>query len=135
MDVEPTNLEPTNSVSADDAKKNKKDRRVKKTKYTPEGESEVDRDRRTVFVGNVGVEILKSKVSGRPFSMPLSQTPGQLTLSQCPTVFAPPPLVPTKPTQSPPPLLRPNGLHRIHPIPIHRFCRSHDTARRSSRHC
>lgn len=65
MDAEPTNLGPDNSVPADEAKKNKKDRRVKKTKYTPEGESEADRDRRTVFVGNVGVEILKSKVSFR----------------------------------------------------------------------
>ena len=65
MDVEATNIEATSPIPADDAKKNKKDRRVKKTKYTPEGESEVDRDRRTVFVGNVDVEILKSKVSAR----------------------------------------------------------------------
>lgn len=51
------------TVDADAGKADKKKRRVKKTKYVPEGESSVDRDRRTVFVGNVAVEVLKSKVS------------------------------------------------------------------------
>lgn len=49
--------------TVDEAKKDRKNRRVKKTKYAPEDESEADRDRRTVFVGNVAVEVLKSKVS------------------------------------------------------------------------
>ena len=50
-------------TTADASKPDKKKRRVKKTKYVPEGESSADRDRRTVFVGNVAVEVLKSKVS------------------------------------------------------------------------
>ena len=50
------------TVDVDAGKADKKKRRVKKTKYVPEGESLVDRDRRTVFVGNVAVEVLKSKV-------------------------------------------------------------------------
>jgi nucleolar protein 12 len=51
------------TVDVDAGKADKKKGRVKKMKYVPEGESSVDRDRRTVFVGNVAVEVLKSKVS------------------------------------------------------------------------
>jgi nucleolar protein 12 len=35
----------------------------KKTKYIPEGETKEDRDARTIFIGNISVEVAKSKVS------------------------------------------------------------------------
>lgn len=43
----------------------KKSKKIKSSleKYTPEGETSGDRDRRTVFVGNLPVEAAKDKVS------------------------------------------------------------------------
>ena len=43
--------------------KAKKDRGKKKEKWVPEGETSEDRDKRTIFVGNVDVEVVKNKVS------------------------------------------------------------------------
>jgi hypothetical protein len=40
-----------------------KQKKVKAQKYVPENESKEDRDRRTIFVGNLPLEVAKSKVS------------------------------------------------------------------------
>lgn len=39
-------------------------KKQKKQKFVPEDESKADRDRRTIFIGNLPVESAKSKVSG-----------------------------------------------------------------------
>lgn len=49
-------LLPGASMDAGKAKK------VKAKRYVPEDETREDRDRRTIFVGNLGVEVAKSKV-------------------------------------------------------------------------
>lgn len=41
-------------------------KKQKKIKFVPEDESKTDRDRRTIFIGNLPVETAKSKVSLRP---------------------------------------------------------------------
>ena len=40
-----------------------KQKKVKAKAYVPEGETREERDGRTIFVGNLGVELAKSKVS------------------------------------------------------------------------
>lgn len=40
----------------------KRQRQKKTQKYVPEAESQEDRDRRTIFVGNLSLEVAKSKV-------------------------------------------------------------------------
>jgi nucleolar protein 12 len=42
-----------------------KKKKQKKTKFVPEGESKSDRDRRTIFIGNLPVETVKNKVGSR----------------------------------------------------------------------
>ncbi|KAJ9111652.1 hypothetical protein QFC19_001009 [Naganishia cerealis] len=44
-----------------DVGENGKRKKQKKTKFVPEGESKSDRDRRTIFIGNLPVETVKSK--------------------------------------------------------------------------
>lgn len=60
-------LHGTNKTKAAPApvSESKKGKKVKSSldKYTPEGESAADRDRRTVFVGNLPVEAAKDKVT------------------------------------------------------------------------
>lgn len=49
--------------------KPKSKKKEKAKKYIPINESQADRDRRTIFVGNLSLEVAKSKVSfseGRP---------------------------------------------------------------------
>jgi len=63
------------------SKGKKKQKKVKAQKYIPENESKEDRDRRTIFVGNLPLEVAKSKVSlpgSLPSSMrtPLMASPG-----------------------------------------------------------
>lgn len=44
-------------------KKDKGKKKASRAKYVPEGETQADRDRRTVFIGNLPLECAKSKVS------------------------------------------------------------------------
>lgn len=45
-----------------------KAKKVKSKPYVPEGETREERDGRTIFVGNLGVEVAKSKVRRSPFA-------------------------------------------------------------------
>lgn len=49
--------------AATSTSKRKRKQAAKLPKYVPVGESAQDRDRRTIFVGNLPVEVIKSKVS------------------------------------------------------------------------
>lgn len=44
-------------------------KKQKKQKFVPEDESKADRDRRTIFIGNLPVETAKSKVSGLQYTV------------------------------------------------------------------
>ncbi len=50
------------TLAKDIKAKAKKDRGKKKDKWVPEGETSEERDKRTIFVGNVDVEVVKNKV-------------------------------------------------------------------------
>ncbi|KAJ9099802.1 hypothetical protein QFC21_003801 [Naganishia friedmannii] len=49
----------------DDIEEQGKKKKQKKTKFVPEGESKSDRDRRTIFIGNLPVETVKNKALQR----------------------------------------------------------------------
>ena len=51
------------TLAKDGKSKSKKDRARKKTKWVPEGETQETKDKRTIFVGNLDVEVAKNKVS------------------------------------------------------------------------
>lgn len=57
-------------------------KKQKKQKFAPEDESKTDRDRRTIFIGNLPVETAKSKVS-LPSADPTVATNSRLYLSLC----------------------------------------------------
>jgi nucleolar protein 12 len=54
--------------TTDTTSKRKRKLATKLPKYTPADETSQDRDRRSIFVGNLPIEVTKSKVSHHPYS-------------------------------------------------------------------
>ena len=54
--------------TTDTTSKRKRKLATKLPKYTPADETSQDRDRRSIFVGNLPIEVTKSKVSHHPCS-------------------------------------------------------------------
>jgi nucleolar protein 12 len=55
--------------TTDTTSKRKRKLATKLPKYTPADETSQDRDRRSIFVGNLPIEVTKSKVSRHPHSI------------------------------------------------------------------
>ena len=55
--------------TTDTTSKRKRKLATKLPKYTPADETSQDRDRRSIFVGNLPIELTKSKVSRPPYSI------------------------------------------------------------------
>ena len=58
--------DPVDAIPQHESVKKSKKKGIKKTKYTPEGETKEQGDARTIFIGNLPVAVVKSKVRKLP---------------------------------------------------------------------
>lgn len=70
VDMDGNDSDSSVDLTHESLKKNKKVKSKPLPKYVPAGETQEDRDRRTVFVGNVPIEAVKSKVSWKRVQWP-----------------------------------------------------------------